>query len=207
MERNWFKGTFLDIIASITGIHTEALEYFRGWSFDGLAQPGYCAAEIFSWAASRETTRVEDRAYSLMGVFDIDLPLLYGEDENAFMRRQMEILSRQNDDSIFVWDTRNEIINPCLNSVLSPSLNLFLHSGGTDPYPTNPPRSPYSMTNQGLRIESIAKRVNVVPTDLGLEQEWLVLPSCVLKDSLFGVVLRSFAGDYNEMVVSRVRFQ
>ncbi|KAK4150420.1 heterokaryon incompatibility protein-domain-containing protein [Chaetomidium leptoderma] len=39
---------------------------------------------IMSWAAFRETTRPEDEAYSLLGLFDINMPLLYGEGEHAF---------------------------------------------------------------------------------------------------------------------------
>ncbi|EMC95844.1 hypothetical protein BAUCODRAFT_123137 [Baudoinia panamericana UAMH 10762] len=31
------------------------------------------------WAAIRRTSRIEDQAYSLFGLFDVNLPLLYGE--------------------------------------------------------------------------------------------------------------------------------
>lgn len=46
------------------------------------------AQKMMSWAAGRETTRVEDRVYSLLGIFDINMPLMYGEKENAFIRLQ-----------------------------------------------------------------------------------------------------------------------
>jgi hypothetical protein len=39
-----------------------------------------------SWAAKRETTRKEDKAYCLLGIFDIYMPLIYGEGEKAFIR-------------------------------------------------------------------------------------------------------------------------
>lgn len=43
-----------------------------------------------SWAATRETTKGEDRAYSLLGLFDVNMPLLYGEGERkAFLRLQL----------------------------------------------------------------------------------------------------------------------
>jgi hypothetical protein len=45
-------------------------------------------AQKMSWAARRKTTRVEDRAYSLMGIFNIHMPTLYGEGERAFLRLQ-----------------------------------------------------------------------------------------------------------------------
>ena len=39
-----------------------------------------------SWAVKRKTTRKEDEAYSLLGIFGIYMPLIYGEGENAFIR-------------------------------------------------------------------------------------------------------------------------
>ncbi|CAF9923624.1 hypothetical protein IMSHALPRED_005974 [Imshaugia aleurites] len=61
-------------------------------------------AARMSWAALRETTRIEDTAYCLLGLFDINMPLLYGEGSQAFMRLQHEILQTQEtDESIFAW--------------------------------------------------------------------------------------------------------
>ena len=60
-------------------------------------------AERMSWAAKRETTRLEDQAYCLLGLFDIHMPLLYGEGERAFLRLQSEIIKKTNDRSIFLW--------------------------------------------------------------------------------------------------------
>ncbi|KAI0329284.1 HET-domain-containing protein [Cubamyces sp. BRFM 1775] len=60
-------------------------------------------AERMSWAAHRQTTRIEDRAYSLMGIFGINMPTIYGEGPRAFMRLQEEILQRIPDQSIFAW--------------------------------------------------------------------------------------------------------
>ena len=62
-----------------------------------------CVAEKLSWASARVTTRIEDLAYCLMGLFDVNMPLLYGEGHNAFLRLQLEICSRVNDESIFAW--------------------------------------------------------------------------------------------------------
>jgi hypothetical protein len=48
--------------------------------------------ERLSWATKRETTREEDKAYSLLGIFDIYMPLIYGEGgENAFKRLRKKI--------------------------------------------------------------------------------------------------------------------
>ena len=56
-----------------------------------------------SWASSRNTTRVEDSAYCLMGLFDINMPLIYGEGQKAFSRLQLEIMKSSDDQSIFAW--------------------------------------------------------------------------------------------------------
>ncbi|KAL6862622.1 hypothetical protein ACO1O0_002859 [Amphichorda felina] len=84
-------------ISKITGIH----EYVLG----GDVLPSEVAvARRMSWAAKRETTRAEDMAYCLLGIFDINMPMLYGEGKKAFMRLQEEIIKRSNDLSIFWID-------------------------------------------------------------------------------------------------------
>jgi hypothetical protein len=66
-------------IHEITGIPTTALQDNPLSQFD--------VDERFSWARSRETTRAEDKAYSLFGIFDVQMPLLYGEGRvKAFQR-------------------------------------------------------------------------------------------------------------------------
>ena len=59
-------------------------------------------AERMALAADRETTRVEDRAYSLLGLFKVNIPLLYGEGDRAFRRLQQSIIQQHNDESVFV---------------------------------------------------------------------------------------------------------
>ncbi|KAK0718050.1 hypothetical protein B0T26DRAFT_741149 [Lasiosphaeria miniovina] len=58
-------------------------------------------AEKISWAANSITTRPEDRAYSLMGLFGVNMPTLYGEGHHAFKRLQHEIMRLTNHQSIF----------------------------------------------------------------------------------------------------------
>jgi len=50
-------------------------------------------AQKMSWAYKIETTRIEDMAYSLMGLFGVNMPSLYGEGKGAFIRLQLEILN------------------------------------------------------------------------------------------------------------------
>ncbi|KAF2730040.1 HET-domain-containing protein, partial [Polyplosphaeria fusca] len=60
-------------------------------------------ARKMSWAARRQTTRVEDQAYCLLGIFDVNMPLLYGEGKKAFTRLQEEIMKTSDDQSLFAW--------------------------------------------------------------------------------------------------------
>ncbi len=66
--------------------------------------PTIPVAQHMSWAARRVTTRPEDAAYCLLGLFSIHLPMLYGEGaEKAFLRLQEEILKETNDLTLFAW--------------------------------------------------------------------------------------------------------
>lgn len=64
-----------------------------------------------SWAASRQTTRIEDLAYCLLGIFDVNMPLLYGEGVKSFHRLQEEILKSSDDPSLFAWALSANIRN------------------------------------------------------------------------------------------------
>jgi hypothetical protein len=74
-------------------------------------------AQRFFWAASRSTTRTKDLTYSLMGVFNVNMPLLYGEGPKAFIRLQEEILKDSTDQSIFVWHHDHPIFDKNLKEV------------------------------------------------------------------------------------------
>jgi ankyrin repeat protein len=65
----------------------------------------FSIAQRMSWAAERKTSRIEDEAYCLMGIFDINMPLIYGERENAFIRLQEEIMKISDDHSLFAWQS------------------------------------------------------------------------------------------------------
>ncbi|KAI0197469.1 heterokaryon incompatibility protein-domain-containing protein [Astrocystis sublimbata] len=89
--------TIQDVVSSITSIETIYLT--------GVPLSLACVAKKMSWASKRETTRGEDIAYSLLGIFDIHMPLLYGEGDAAFTRLQREIISHNPDPSILAWGT------------------------------------------------------------------------------------------------------
>ena len=85
-----------------------------------------CVAEQMYWASKRKTTRSEDEAYCLLGLFDVNMPLLYGEGRvKAFLRLQEEIITRSNDETIFAWTTPN--VSCC--GMLATSPSEFANSG------------------------------------------------------------------------------
>ncbi|KAK0666609.1 heterokaryon incompatibility protein-domain-containing protein [Cercophora samala] len=63
-------------------------------------------ARRMSWAAKRQTTRIEDQAYCLLGLFNINMPMLYGEGSKAFTRLQIEIMKTTDDCSLLAWGFR-----------------------------------------------------------------------------------------------------
>jgi hypothetical protein len=75
-----------------------------------------------SWAACRQTTRIEDIAYSLMGIFNVFMPMLYGEGRRAFIRLQEEIIKQTEDSTIFAWEA-NDTGDPHINR-----RGIFAHS-------------------------------------------------------------------------------
>jgi hypothetical protein len=50
--------------------------------------------EQLLWAETRQTTRKEDKAYSLFGIFDIQMPLLYGEGKDKALKRLWEEIDK-----------------------------------------------------------------------------------------------------------------
>jgi hypothetical protein len=83
------------IISGITGIEINDLLDFK----PGLYEVG----KRLSWVSKRSTTRIEDMAYCLIGIFRVNMSISYGEKEGAFYRLQAEILQNSDDKSLFCW--------------------------------------------------------------------------------------------------------
>ena len=98
VDRRWHrignKQELAKELASITGIPEN---YTLGY----LRKEDFTVAERLSWAAHRLTSRIEGTAYCLLGLFGINIPLLYGEGPNAFRRFGEEILRKADDPTIF----------------------------------------------------------------------------------------------------------
>ncbi|KAF1359906.1 HET-domain-containing protein, partial [Lizonia empirigonia] len=96
---SWFplgkRSELAVLLNEITGIDREA--------FTGRPLADFSVAKRMSWASRRTTKRPEDVAYCLFGLFDINIPPLYGEGSKAFIRLQEEIIKQTDDHSIFAW--------------------------------------------------------------------------------------------------------
>ncbi|KAK0509804.1 hypothetical protein JMJ35_008198 [Cladonia borealis] len=136
-----------DLIAEITGIDREVL--------DGEDPALSCIAKRMSWASKRETTRVEDLAYCLMGLFGVNMPLIYGERHKAFIRLQTEIMRKSDDHSLFAWKSP-KAPDDFHCGLLAGLPNYFAESRNISPFSCSVSdyenQSPFSMTNRGVSI-------------------------------------------------------
>ena len=134
--------SFIDDIANITKIPRTVL---RG----SMALSDCSIAARMSWAASRQTRRVEDVAYCLLGIFNVHMPLIYGEGQAAFRRLQEEIVKRNNDLTIFAWDMSQHCLdNQQILGLFSQSPAGFAYSSGVRPFADD--FLEFSVTNKGL---------------------------------------------------------
>ena len=121
----------------------------------GLAS--FSIAQKMSWVATRETTRTEDTAYCLMGLFNVNMPLIYGEGKKAFRRLQEVIMQNSSDRTIFAWQTSYEwtssIQTPYLTcSILAEEPSAFMGSGlFADTFSQE--KWPYTSTKSGIRMD------------------------------------------------------
>jgi hypothetical protein len=128
-------------LSAITGISLDVLE-------GNSRLQDIPVAERMSWASWRTTERVEDRAYSLLGIFDVSMPMLYGEGTKSFLRLQEEIIRRSDDHTIFAW-TGIKHEHP---GMLALRPDDFGSCHGLVNVRVRRGRHPYAVTNRGLSI-------------------------------------------------------
>lgn len=112
-------------------------------------------AQRMAWASKRETTRVEDVAYSLLGLFGISMPLLYGEGDKAFLRLQEEIMRKCNDLSIFSWEANAAGQSSGYLGMLASSPRLFhacRHMSKTSIDRQITSRTHFAICNRGIQF-------------------------------------------------------
>lgn len=123
-----------------------------------IATQEVSVANRMRWASTRKTTRQEDMAYCLMGLFGVNMPLLYGEGGvRAFIRLQNEVLQATDDQTIFAWSMPLSRKGQNLASGLLAESPAFFRDAPSM-YPMSDwhqPESstPLSMTNRGLMVQ------------------------------------------------------
>jgi hypothetical protein len=147
------KESLESLIFGITSIHVGVLR-------DANQMEDFSVAQKMSWASKRVTTRAEDIAYCLLGIFGVHMPLLYGEGYHAFIRLQEEIMKNTADHSIFAWvmnpRAKHWLTSTYLGEIcpglLAPAPGYFASSGKIVQS-----RSlavvPFSVTNKGIHLQ------------------------------------------------------
>lgn len=110
-----------------------------------------------SWAANRDTTRPEDEAYCLLGIFDVSMSMIYGEGSKAFQRLQEEILRKTTDLSIFAWKATERLIGvDRFRGILAQSPSEFADCGDIELLNSQFRfRDEISLTNKGVKISML----------------------------------------------------
>ncbi|KAI0886180.1 HET-domain-containing protein [Annulohypoxylon maeteangense] len=133
------------VVSAVTRIPSSLTQGYMSLS-------GYSTAQKMSWAAHRRSTRDEDIAYSLLGLFNVSMPLLYGEGPKAFIRLQEEILKETDDHTLLCWTVPE--MSPrawTLQSVFASSPDDFSEAGEVKESVFDSGH-PSAITNRGLQI-------------------------------------------------------
>ncbi|KAK5651444.1 hypothetical protein OQA88_12451 [Cercophora sp. LCS_1] len=139
-------------IEEVTGIQSMYLR--RASSQWTLMFRSASVARRMSWAAGRQTTRVEDMAYCLLGIFNINMPLLYGEGTKAFLRLQEEIMKQSDDETILAWGWGNTLaLRHFEHGFLASSPACFAGCQDLTPWQSAGGGTSFSITNRGLQIK------------------------------------------------------
>jgi hypothetical protein len=179
-----------DLISSTTGIQEE---YLTGAS--SLASASISMR--MSWAAERRATRAEDIAYSLLGIFDVNMPLLYGEGKvKAFRRLQEEIMKISEDETLFAWESSELTASPSSGDALASDPRDFTEARDLLPFASDESIVPHALTHRGLRI---SLQINPYSDEIRPIRSPIMLRSPF---ELYAAVLRCHvAHDFNHAVV------
>lgn len=134
---------FCPYLSQITGVDEKILLHLGNLSAESVARRT-------TWASQRKTTRIEDMVQCLVGIFDVNMPMLNDEGQTVFIRLQEEPMKQQDDHSLFAWISPQATF---CTGLLAESPSYFADSGSIDSYGDESNRNSYSMTNQGLRID------------------------------------------------------
>ncbi|KAH7073575.1 heterokaryon incompatibility protein-domain-containing protein, partial [Paraphoma chrysanthemicola] len=145
------------VISQATNIDRDAI---YSWSSEEYIRHASIARKM-SWAANRETTREEDIAYSLLGLFDVNMPLLYGEGgSRAFERLQEEMMKRGTDHSFLVWGDAWDARTSMSNNIHFLARHPRQFSGCGSIMKSGEQVAPFALNNLGLQMRLPVYRVS-----------------------------------------------
>ena len=148
-DQEWtYRGTKVDLSDVLSGITKIDAEVLRNAELLHRLP----VAQRMSWAAARQTTRIEDMAYCLLGIFDVNMPMLYGEGSKAFTRLQEEIIRQTNDLSLFAWKVAST--DQMHHGILASTVSEFRNSESISLINDTDFNPDFGVTNKGLRITS-----------------------------------------------------
>ncbi|KDR70924.1 hypothetical protein GALMADRAFT_813202 [Galerina marginata CBS 339.88] len=134
--------SMVDWLSEVTKVPAKDLLHFR----PGLSN----LRQRLAWSSSRLTTRVEDMAYCLLGIFNVNLSIAYGEGDMSYYRFQRAIMEQSNDRGLFQWYGHPST----LSSMLAKEPKCF--SSDRQPIDTDAVTSlvdpTFMLTNHGLRL-------------------------------------------------------
>ncbi|KAI1765708.1 HET-domain-containing protein [Hypoxylon sp. FL1150] len=138
-------------VSTITGINASLFEGSPLSASRALRDASI--AQKMSWASGRLTTRSEDIAYCLLGLFDVNMPMLYGEGTKAFTRLQEEIMKSSDDQSILAWGLGKPLSEPWGTShALATSPDDFAACSNLVSFGAAEPGDSFTMTQRGLEL-------------------------------------------------------
>ncbi|KAH6973984.1 HET domain protein [Ilyonectria destructans] len=150
-DQQWhFRGTKADI--------SDQLVRITNISDDVLRNPAsvyrLSVAQRMAWAARRQSTRAEDIAYCLLGIFDVNMPMMYGEGARAFIRLQEAIAAQCNDFSLFAWKASPNESQQMYRGVFAMSPSEFGDSNAIRLMRNAVFNPEFLITNKGLRMNT-----------------------------------------------------
>lgn len=165
------KASLRVAIAAVTQIDVAMLQ-------TGANLEDYSIARRMSWASRRMTTRKEDMAYCLLGIFNVNMPMLYGEGDRAFSRLQEEIMRNSDDHSLFAWSSPST----AARGLLARSPADFASCANIDATHARWNKEPYAVSNLGLKIQ-----LPMVPWAM---DTYLAALDCARNGKRLGIFLR-----------------
>jgi len=154
-----------------------------------------------AWAAGRETTRREDVAYCLLGIFGVSMPLIYGEGPKAFARLQEEIIRQTNDLSMFCWQSAGE---EEYRGFLAESPDEFASAPEFSSGRIGIDNPEYTVTNKGIRIVLSLYHISF---DFDVDGDILILPLNTVRqegDKGIGVYVKHYGNGMYARVRSNI---